>query len=111
MKIFLYFVLIIAFLMFYQTNPMYAAVFMILFLGVFLFFKLRKRGEVLSGVFFSGQNNKFDKRFDDIMLLILMQQLLTSNSDHNNTHSKNQSKKNDIKTPKPKNEVLELLKE
>jgi len=113
MKIFLYFVLIIAFLLFYQQNPFYAALMVALLIGLILFFKLRRRnGNFGRGIFFGGKYDKLDKRFDDLMLLILLQQVLHSPPEStpkkNKPQNSNIPKKDTIITS---NEILALLKE
>ena len=114
MKVFIYFILIIAFLMFYQQNPIFAIIFVLLFLGVYLFFKSRKQGNRYNrGKFFSGKYQQQNDRMDDLLTLFLLQQVFepTSKNDENYfTAIKDRTNESQNHIDKTKKEVLELLK-
>ena len=110
MKIFLYLILVVAFLMFYQKNPIYAVIVMILLLGLYLFFKRRKHiGSGSGSGFFSGKNHSQN----DLIDLIFIQQLINSsvNNDLSNFNDKfsNSSNEKEIKIERIKKEIMELL--
>jgi len=104
-----YIALIIGFFMFYQQNPIYTIIILVIFLGVYLFFKSRSSGGS-NGIlnFLSGRNPQQDNKIDDLITLMMLQQLLSPNPQNpeirNNTEHKD-------KIEKIKQEVLNLLEE
>jgi hypothetical protein len=81
MKGLCYIALIIGFFIFYQQNPVYAIIIIIGFIGLFLFFKSRKFSSKRGGFgFLSGRQASQDNRMDDLITLIMLQQLMNSNS-------------------------------
>jgi hypothetical protein len=113
MKGYCYIALIIGFFVFYQQNPVYAIIIIVLFIGVYLFFKSRSSGTNKGAFgFFSGKNTQQDKRMDDLITLMMIQQLMNSPSDGTNNQVINEEKKEkDMYIEKIKQEVLELLEE
>ncbi len=113
MKGFCYIVLILGFFIFYQQNPVYSIVIIVLFIGVYLFFKSRSSGSH-NGVFgfFSGKNAQQGNRMDDLITLMVIQQLMNKSSQNNEYTIKNDRKEEkDKQIDKIKQEVLELLDE
>ena len=106
--------LIIAFLMFYQQNPVLATVLILVFIGVFLLFKLRKGKDSSNHYsFFSGIHNNHKKSSDNIINLLMLQQLFNQQSLHTNKNQQFSSLQlNEYQTyiKKIKEEVLELLR-
>lgn len=104
-------VLIVAFLMYYQTNPVFTIVIVVIALGIYIFYKSKTSGSS-SGIsrFLSGRApHQEDRKIDDLITLVMLQQLLTSNP-HETPHGHlDQKKTKDQKLEKIKNEVLELL--
>jgi LPXTG-motif cell wall-anchored protein len=81
MKAFIYIVLIIAFLMFYQQNPMFTFIIFVLLLGTYLLFKRKKTGKSFNrGFLFSGNNNNHGDKFNDLITLFILQQYLDPNT-------------------------------
>lgn len=114
MKGYCYIALIIGFFVFYQQNPMYAIIMIVLFVGVYLFFKSRKSGSHgWRFGFFSGKGaQQQDSRMDDLITLMMIQQLMNTPSQDTDNRMYEESKKdreNDIE--KVKQEVLDLLDE
>lgn len=109
MKGLCYIALIIGFFMFYQQNPLYTIIILVLFLGVYVFFKSRSSGGG-NGIlnFLSGKNPQQDNKIDDLITLMMIQQLLNSNP-QNHDHRNNTEHKDKIE--KVKQEVLNLLEE
>jgi hypothetical protein len=113
MKGYCYIALILGFFVFYQQNPMYAIIIIVLFIGVYLFFKSRSSGSS-RGVFgfFSGKNAQQDSRMDDLITLMMIQQLMNSSLENNDNRVDYEKKKEqDQQIDKIKQEVLELLEE
>lgn len=112
MKGYCYIVLIIGFFVFYQQNPVYAIVIIALFIGVFLFFKSRKSSSRRFG-FFSGKSAQHqESRIDDLVTLMVIQQLLNTNSQDSDTRVYNDSERDrKQQIDKIKQEVLNLLDE
>ncbi|MFX0021515.1 MAG: hypothetical protein ACFE9S_04265 [Candidatus Hermodarchaeota archaeon] len=113
MKGYCYIALILGFFIFYQQNPLYAIIIIVLFIGVYLFFKSRSSGSN-RGVFgfFSGKNAQQDNRMDDLITLMMIQQLMNSSSDSSDNRVDNEKRKeHEQQIDKIKQEVLELLEE
>ena len=106
--------LIIAFLMFYQQNPVLATILILVFIGVFLLFKLRKGKDSSNGYsFFSGLHNNQKKSSDNIINLLMLQQLFNQQSLHSNKNQQfSELQFNEYQTyiKKIREEVLELLR-
>lgn len=93
MKGMCYIVLIVAFLMFYQREPVFTIIIIGIAVGLYLFFRSRKSSSRRrSGGFFSAitgrTNDQYERNIDDMMTLMMLQQLFSK------------------KTPQPKNENL-----
>jgi len=108
-------VLLIGFFIFYQQNPMYAIVIIIIFVGVFLFFKSRSTNSS-NGLFsfLSGKGSQQDNKIDDLITLMMIQQLL--NSPPSSQESKalgfdNARREQEQEIENTKKEILELLDE
>jgi hypothetical protein len=113
-----YIVLIVAFLMFYQREPIFTIIFIGLAIGVYLFFKSRKsssRGGDRG--FFSaitGRNNDQQERnIDDMITLMMLQQLFSNssslNSPQNAQNPKEKQDSDEDEIQRIKEEVLSLL--
>ncbi|MFX1310583.1 MAG: hypothetical protein ACFE9M_09915 [Promethearchaeota archaeon] len=113
MKGYCYLALIIGFFIFYQQNPIYAIIIIVLFIGVYFFFKSRSSGSNRGFFgFLSGKNTQKDNRMDDLITLIMIQQLMNMPSDGTNNQVRNEMKEEkDRNLEKLKQEVLELLEE
>ncbi len=110
MKGFCYIALIIGFFIFYQQNPLYAIIIIVLFLGVYLFFKSRKSTGGGPFSFFSGNQSQHNTQIDNLITLMMLQQLMNSNG--NREHARNEKEReNKVNIDKIKNEILELLDE
>ena len=77
MKGFCYIALIIGFFLFYQQNPIYAIVIIVLFFGVYIFYKSRTStsGNRLMS-FLAGRTSQQDTKVDDFITLMMVQQLI-----------------------------------
>lgn len=95
----------VAFLMFYQANPLYAVIVIILFLGLYLLYKRRKNTR------FGGRSTLFSGRGsqqNDLVDLIFVQQLINSSKNHDVSGYKGPDKKT-IEIERIKREILELF--
>lgn len=112
MKGLCYIVLIIGFFIFFQQNPLYAVIIIVIFIGVYLLFKSRSSGSS-QGIlgFLTGNHPQQDSKIDDLITLMMIQQLISpqNNPDHNIVDQQKQDP--DLYVEKIKNEVLELLDE
>ena len=93
MKGMCYLILIVAFLMFYQQEPIFTIIIIGIAAGLYLFFRSRKSSSrSRSGGFFSAitgrTNDRYERNIDDMITLMMLQQLFSK------------------KTPQPKNENL-----
>ncbi|MFX0043332.1 MAG: hypothetical protein ACFE8L_10495 [Candidatus Hodarchaeota archaeon] len=104
-------VCVVAFLMYYQTNPVFTIVIVVAGLGIYIFYKSKISGSG-SGIsrFLSGSNHQQENRnMDDLITLVMLQQLLSSSRDERHDHIQDSKKTQDERLEKAKNEVLELL--
>jgi hypothetical protein len=77
MKILIYFVLIIAFLMFYQQSPVFAVVLIVIFLAAYMYYKAKKGGNSFGrGGFFSGNHPQNQDNINDLITLMMLQQMV-----------------------------------
>jgi Skp family chaperone for outer membrane proteins len=97
--------------MFYQKEPVYTLVIIGVGLFFYLFYKAKKSGNGLLGTFMSGNQTSQDRRFDDLMALIMLQQLLSNNSQGSSASREisEESQKRREEIDKIQNEVLDLL--
>ena len=115
MKILLYLVLVIAFLMFYQYSPVVAMIVIVLFLGAFVYFKARKNGGSLGrGSFFSGRQPQNQDNIDNLITLVMLQQAFNkpgnSYIDKKPLEDKDATEREKI-IDQTRKEVLQLLEE
>ena len=115
MKIIIYFALIVGFLMFYQTNPVYTIVIICIALGTYLLYRSRRgnSGRSRGGVrFLSGKPNPQNDSTDDLITLMMIQQVFSpsSNPEYIKLQFPNDKKQDEeSEIDKIKREVLELL--
>ena len=97
--------------MFYQKEPVYTLVIVGIGLFFYLFYKSRKSGNGLLGVFMSGNQTSQDRNFDDLMALIMLQQLLSNDSQDSSASREisEESQNRREKIEKTQREVLDLL--
>jgi len=103
--------IVIAMLMFYQKEPVYTLVICGVGLTLYLYYKAKKSGKGLLGSFFSGPQSSQERNFDDLVALMMLQQLISSNP-QTNTASKQiseDSRKRREAIEKTQKEVLDLL--
>ncbi len=113
MKTLFYFALVIAFVIFFQKDPLYAFIVVVILVGVYLYYRKRKgsQGHFRRGIFGSSQMPYYNNS-DKLINLFLMQQLFKNSKE---TKSQNLASTSSIdaetqKLEDTKNEVLELLK-
>lgn len=114
MKGLCYIALIIGFFIFYQQNPVYAVIIIAGFIGLFVFFKSRKNSSKRGNFgFFSGRQTPQDNRIDDLIRLMMIQQLIASNSNGSRDKMDNEDEDDQKEhyIEKTKREILELLDE
>ena len=115
MKIIIYFALIVAFLMFYQSNPVYTIVIITIALGTYFLYRSRKGkcGNSRGGIrFLSGKESHQSDSTDDLITLMMIQQIFSPStvpdySRYNVPNDKTQEEESEI--DRIKREVLELL--
>lgn len=103
--------IVIAMLMFYQREPVYTLVIAGAGIALYLYYKVKKNGKGGLGSFFSGPQSSQERNFDDLVALMILQQLISSNP-QTNTASKQiseESKKRREEIEKTQKEVLDLL--
>lgn len=103
--------IVIAMLMFYQREPVYTLIIAGAGLTLYLYYKAKKSGKGGIDSFFSGPQSSQERNFDDLIALMMLQQLISSNP-QTNTASKQiseESKKRREEIEKIQKEVLDLL--
>jgi len=114
MKGFCYIALIIGFFIFYQQNPLYAIGIIVLFFGVYIFYKSRTSTSGSGPMsFLAGRPNQQDTKVDDLITLMLVQQLMNSNHNGENKDSiRNSGKEERIeKIDQTKHKILDLIRD
>ena len=94
--------------MFYQANPLYAVIVIILFLGLYLLYKRRKGTRMHGGgsTLFSGRASQQN----DLVDLIMVQQFINS-SKNNNPNNKGFSPEMSSESTKREAEIENIKKE
>ena len=91
---------------------MYAIIIIVLFIGVYLFFKSRSSSGRSGFGFLSGKQSPRDTKIDDLITLMMIQQLISSSSQSNNSQIREKKKaEHEHPIDKIKDEVLNLLDE
>ena len=115
MKILIYFVLIIAFLMFYRQSPVISIILVIIFLASYIYYKSRNgRNSSNRSAFFSGRQSQSNGRVDDLVTLVVLQQMFdkpSTNKVDELRFNQEKSHKQEEQIEKIKHEILELLEE
>ncbi|MFX1314412.1 MAG: hypothetical protein ACFE9T_00980 [Promethearchaeota archaeon] len=107
-------VLIVAFFMYFQKNPVFTIVIVLVAFGTYLFIKSKQSGSgtgMLS--FLSGkQPQQQNSNMDDLITLVMLQQLLNSSPEKRDFKqiTRDNTKEKEEAIEKTKNEILELLK-
>ncbi|MFW9989892.1 MAG: hypothetical protein ACFFC3_14670 [Candidatus Odinarchaeota archaeon] len=113
MKGLCYIVLILGFFIFFQQNPLYAVICMVIFLGVYILFKSRSSRSLGSVYrFLTGKNPQQESNIDDLITLMMIQQVVSSSNNHDYNQPTEDIKSNQQKNAyidKIKKEVLDLL--
>ncbi len=114
MKSMCFVVLIIAFFMYYQTNPVFTIVIVVVALGIYIFYKSKTSGSGsgISRFLSGGAPQQENRNMDDLITLVMLQQLFNSSPEERTHGHLNQDLKKtqeDERLEKIKNEVLELL--
>lgn len=111
MKAMCYLVLLIGFFMFYQQSPIYAVIVIGVIMVGYLYIK-SKRSQSKGGSgflgFMKGNPQQDTRNYDDLITLMMLQQLIGTNTNHKSEEIDN-SHKEHIDTIKQ--EVLDLLDE
>jgi len=103
-KLFCYFVLIVAFLTFYQKDTVFTLVIVALAAGGYLYFKLKKRGNISSN-----KKNPSVSKTNNLYDLIMAQQLLRDNGLEMGTNNIQKNKVKNIEAKKK--EIRDLFEE
>jgi len=115
MKGMCYIILIVAFLMFYQREPVFSVIILGMIVGIYLFFRSRRstrrgKSKGILGSFLGG-NQYQENQMDNLITLMMVQQLFqnsnkSANLDRQDKPSISEKEKNIEKT---KNEILDLF--
>jgi hypothetical protein len=117
MKGMCYIVLIVAFLMFYQREPVFSVIILAMTVGLYLFFRARRSGNnrTRGGIFGSllGRNQHQESTIDNLVTLMMVQQLFqdtkSSSDTDKNLEYKDISSDHVKHIEKTKQEILEIL--
>ena len=95
MKGYCFLILAVAFLMYFQKEPVFTIIILGIGIAVYLFFKARKSGKGIAGFFGGNEFPNQQDKMNDLMTLIVFQQLLSnsSNSDSKQANHSQMDKK------------------
>ena len=98
-------------LMFYQKEPFYTVVIIGIGVVIYLVYKTKKNGNGWFGAFFSGSQSHQDSRLDDLIALVMLQQLASTDSQSNSATQQisEEARKRREAINKTQKEVLDLL--
>lgn len=80
MKGYCFLILAVAFLMYFQKEPIFTVIILGIGIAVYLFFKARKSRKGISGLFGGNELPNQQDKMNDLMTLIVFQQLLSNSS-------------------------------
>ena len=80
MKGYCFLILAVAFLMYFQKEPVFTVIILGIGIAVYLFFKARKSGKGIAGLFGGNELPNQQDKMNDLMTLIVFQQLLSNSS-------------------------------
>ncbi len=111
MKGFCLIAIIVAMLMFYQKEPFYTVIIIGVGMVIYLVYKSKKSGNGMLGGFFSGNQSHQDSRLDDLIALMMLQQLSSTNFQNNNASHQisEDARRRREAIDKIQKEVLDLL--
>ncbi len=111
MKSLCYIVVLIAIVMYWQTNPVFTAILIGIFIAIFLLVRSKKSGSPRKGLmrFFGGNSLEHESNLDDIITLMMIQQL--SNPNSSDSSNQNDHHEEDMYINEVHDEILELLDE
>ncbi len=111
MKGFCLIAIIVTMLMFYQREPIYTVIIIGIGLVLYIVYKARKGGNGMIGAFFSGNQSRQDNRLDDLIALMMLQQLSSTNSQSMGASEQisEQARKRREAIEKTQKETLDLL--
>ena len=111
MKGFCLIAIIVAMLMFYQKEPLYTVIIIGVGMVIYFVYKAKKSGNGLLGAFFSGNQSHQDSRLDDLIALMMLQQLSSTNPQNNNASQQisEEARKRRETIDRTQKEVLDLL--
>lgn len=106
-------VIAVVVLLLYQREPFYTFVFLGAGIIIYMVYKARKSGNGFFGGFLSGKSSTQDNTIEDLVSLIMLQQLLSENSNSgssNNTNIPDKKREKELAyLEKTQKEVLKLL--
>ena len=96
--------------MFYQQNPMYAIIMIVIFIAGFIFVKSRKSGSGIAGLF-KGKGTQTNTNMDDLITLMMLQQLTNNSNSRIDRNEDYDTIDHENHIEKMKQEALDLLDE
>ena len=101
----------VAMLMFYQKEPFYTVIIIGVGVVIYLVYKSKKSGKGMLGGLFSRNQPQQDSRFDDLIALMMLQQLSSTNSQNNSASHQisEDARKRREAIDKTQDEVLDLF--
>ena len=111
MKGFCLIAIIVAMLMFYQKEPFYTVIIIGVGVVIYFIYKSKKSGNGMLGGFFSGNQSQHDSRLDDLIALMMLQHLSSTDSQDNSAShqiSEDAQRRREA-INKTQKEVLDLL--
>jgi len=103
-------VLGIGFFMFYQQNPMYAIIMIVIFIAGYIFVKSRKSGSGISG-FLKGKTPQSNNNMDDLITLMMLQQLTNNSNPRSERFEDQTDDEHEKRIEQVKQETLALFDE
>ena len=97
--------------MFYQREPIYTVIIIGIGIVVYIIYKAKKGGNGMISSFFSGNQAYQDNRLDDLIALMMLQQLSSTNSQNSGASQQisEDARKRREAIEKTQKETLDLL--
>jgi hypothetical protein len=108
MKGYCFLILAVAFLMYFQKEPIFTVVILATGFGVYLFIKAKKSGKGMFN-FLSGNEHPSQDRMNDVITFLMLQQLLSNNSNNLSPQSQTPEKRQDKQLDSVEKEIMALF--
>jgi hypothetical protein len=108
MKGYCFLILAVAFLMYFQKEPVFTVIILAIGISLSLLIKAKKSGKGIFN-FLSGNEHPSQDRMNDVITLMMLQQLFSNNSNNSSSQSQAPEKRQDKQPDSVEKEIMALF--